>query len=535
MTYNDEQTKLRYEQADRLDEYHEAYERAVKDVRGDLGGTFPLRIGGEEIETDETFTARNPGDRSEVVGEFALGQPEHVDRAVEVAQETFDGWRRTPYEERVEIFQEAADITRDRKFRLSAVISLENGKDRHEAVADVDEAIDFLDFYGTVLDEEDGFRDDTGRPNPNESTESVLRPYGVFGVVSPFNFPGAIMAGMTAGPTLVGNTAVVKPAEKAPAIAHEVVDILEEAGVPDGVVNLVTGTGTPTGQAVLDNEGIDGIVFTGSREVGMTARRKMAERNQPCVAELGGKNAVVVTDNAKVDWAVEGTCKGAFSFSGQKCSAASRAFVHQNVYDEFVDGLVSATKELEVGDQTERDTFVTPVIEERKVDEYREAIEAAEKAGATIEVGGSVLETGPYSDGFFVEPTVVTDLPDDHWIWTTELFLPVIAVTDYASFDEAITRVNETEYGLTGGVFTEDEDEWARFFDEAEVGVVYANRRTSATTGALVQAQPFVGWKMSGTTGKAAGGKHYIQQFLREQARTVFSQPHETRDPPATK
>jgi 1-pyrroline-5-carboxylate dehydrogenase len=536
MTYQNEQTKLTHERDGRIDEYHAAYEAAVEAVRDDLGGTFPLRIDGEDVTTDETFTVYNPGDRDEAIGTFAFAKEGEVDRAVAAAREAYETWSRRPYRERVEIFQDAADVMRDRKFELSALLTLENGKNRDEAVADVDEAIDFLDFYSQQLDENDGFIDDTGRPNPWESTESVLRPYGVFGVIPPFNFPAAITTGMTAAALVTGNAVVLKPAKRTPRIAHAIYDVLQDAGLPDGVLNLVTGRGSTTGQPILDHPGVDGIAFTGSRSVGMAAKRSMLEKNAgPVVAELGGKNPTVVTETADVEAAIEGIWKGSFSFCGQKCSATSRLFAHESVYDEVVEGVVEGAEAIEVGPAEHEDHFMGPVIEEDAVETYREAVEAAAEAGATIAAGGEVLEDGDRANGYYVRPTVITDLPEDHWIWQEELFLPILAVDSYSDWDEMIDRVNGVEYGLTGGIFTGEEDDWERFFDEAEIGTVYANRRSSSTTGALVQAQPFVGWKMSGTTGKAAGGKYYLQQFLREQSRTVWSPEDETRDPPATK
>jgi 1-pyrroline-5-carboxylate dehydrogenase len=536
MTYQNEQTKLTYEQAGRLKEYHEAYEAAVDSVRDDLGGTFPLRIGSEDVMTDETFTVRNPGDQDEVIGRFAFAEEDEVDRAVDAGREAYESWHRRPYEERVEIFQEAADVMRDRKFENAAILTLENGKNRNEAMADIDEAIDFLDFYSQQLEENDGFIDDTGRPNPWESTESVLRPYGVFGVIPPFNFPAAITTGMTAAATVTGNAAVLKPAKRTPRIAHAFLDVLEEAGLPDGVVNLVTGRGSVTGQPILDHPDVDGIAFTGSRSVGMAAKRSMLEKNAgPVVAELGGKNPTVVSETADVEAAIQGIWNGAFSFCGQKCSASSRLFAQEAVYDEVVEGVVEAAENIDVGPAEVQGHFMGPVIEGDAVETYREAVASADEAGATIAAGGEVLDDGDRANGYYVRPTVITDLPEDHWIWQEELFLPILAVDSYADWDEMIERVNEVEYGLTGGIFTGEAKDWERFFEEAEIGTVYANRRVSSTTGALVQAQPFVGWKMSGTTGKAAGGKYYLQQFLREQSRTVWSPEDETRDPPATR
>lgn len=521
VTFENQNTFLTYSQEGREAEYHDAYEAAVETVRGQLGQDYPLRIGGDRITTEETFEVVNPANTDEAIGTFAAATDKEVDLAVRAAGEAFEAWRATQYADRADVFERAADVMEDRLFELAAWMTLENGKNRHEAVADVDEAIDFLRFYAYELRRHEGYAIDTGEPAPGEHCESVLRPYGVFAVVSPFNFPLAILTGMTTGATLVGNTAVVKPASATPAIAHRFFDVLEEAGLPDGVANLVTGSGSTAGQPLIEHEDVAGCVFTGSREVGKRIQRIFVDKGGPVIAELGGKNAVVVTDNADLDNAVEGTWKAAFGFGGQKCSACSRAFVHADLYEDFVERLVEAAEEIAVGAPEERETFVGPVIEERKVREFKEAVELAKRDGGRILAGGEVLTGDGYSGGHFVAPAVVEGLPTDHELFYEELFLPFVTVAPYRTFDEAIALVNATDYGLTGGIFSEDEVEVEAFFDRVEVGVAYANRTKSATTGALVQGQPFGGWKDSGITGKAAGGVWYLPQFLREQTRTV--------------
>lgn len=529
LPFENELTFLRMKQEGREDAFHEAYDRAVKEVRETLGETHDLRIGGERVSTSDTFQVVNPGDTTEVIGTFASATADEVDQAVRTAKETWETtWRRTPWEERVEVFERAADIMRERKFQLAAIMTLENGKNRTEALADVDEAIDFLDFYSQEVRDNDGFRYDTGQPTPWEHTHTVLRPYGVFAVVAPFNFPLAILAGMTTGATITGNTAVVKPASATPFIAHAFLDVMEAAGLPDGVINLVTGGGSQAGQPLLEHEDVEGIVFTGSVKVGKKAQRLSIDKTGGAfIAELGGKNAVVVTENADMEAAVEGVMKGAFGFGGQKCSATSRTYVHESLYDEFMDRLVASTEEIQVGRPEEEGTFLGPVIEEGKVEEFQQAVQDARDAGATIAHGGEVPEGGVFDKGHYVTPTIITDLPLDHELWETELFLPVVKIAPYTEWDEALHEVNKTKYGLTSGIFSQDDEEVERYFDEVEAGVVYANRRSSATTGALVQAQPFGGWKLSGTTGKAAGGTFYLPQFLRQQSRTEWKEPEE--------
>jgi 1-pyrroline-5-carboxylate dehydrogenase len=502
--------------------FHRAFDEALETVVADLGDFHPLRIGGRTVETTDRFTVTSPGDLDLTIGTFAAATDESVDAAVDAARDAFDGWRTTDPGERTAPFRAAADRIRDRKFELAATLSLENGKNRTEAMADVDEAIDFLRFYARELERHDGYEFDTGEPTPGEHCTNLLRPYGVFGVVAPFNFPLAILAGMTAGAVLAGNVAVVKPASATPLIAHAFVDVLEDAGVPDGVVNLVTGGGRAVGRPLVEHEDVAGVVFTGSREVGLGIERTFRElgKRGPVIAELGGKNAVVVAASADLDDAVSGVAMGAFSFSGQKCSATSRVYVHDSVIDAFAERLVAATEDLRIGRPTERGTVVSPVVDDDALDRYVDVCERA-RADGTVRTGGTVVDDPELPPGRYVEPTVVTDLPHDHALAREEQFLPFVTLHPVASLDEAIEKTNDSDYGLCAGLFATDGDEIAAWLDRIESGMCYVNRSQSATTGALVGAQPFGGWKRSGTTGKFAGGYWYLPQFVREQSRTV--------------
>lgn len=519
--YDNELTYQSYQQNERLDEFHEAYEDAVDSVKEELSGSYNLWIDGERVETEATFDVTSPGNQNIKIGEFAAGHSENVDAAVSAASKVATDWEGTDVSTRVEIFQKAADLMRDRKFELAATISIENGKNRTEAMADVDEAIDFLDFYSQEFDRSNGYDFDTGEPTPGQHTRNLLRPYGVFAVVSPFNFPMAIFVGMAGGALITGNTVVAKPASTTPLIANKCVDIFTEAGLPAGVLNLVMGSGSDVGQPLIEHDDVSGVAFTGSRSVGSAIQETFSEQGKhgPVIAELGGKNPVIVSDTANLEDAVEGVMKGAFSFSGQKCSATSRVYVQEDILDEFTERLVAKTRNLEIGPGTERETFISPLINDRALESYKEICERAEESG-TVQTGGNVVTAGNLDEGRFVEPTVVTGIPHSHDLAREEHFLPFVTVHPISDFEEGIEKSNDSEYGLCAGLFSQNEEEIDQWFNEIESGMCYVNRHQSATTGALVQAQPFGGWKHSGTTGKFAGGYWYLQQFMREQSRT---------------
>jgi 1-pyrroline-5-carboxylate dehydrogenase len=520
--FRNENTWLHHQQRGEADAFHRSYEAGVKAVRGRLGRSYPLLVGGKDVQASEQFEVRNPADRDELIGRFASASAQQVSEAVEAAKAAFDGWRRAPWERRAELFERAGGLVRERKWDLAAWMTLENGKNRYEALADVDECIDFLHYYSDQLRQHQGFEQRTVESHPGERGTSVLRPYGVFAVVAPFNFPLAILSGMTTGATLTGNTAVVKPASATPAIAHQFFQVLKDAGLPPGVANLVTGSGSTVGEALVRHPDVKGMVFTGSRQVGLRTSRAFVEKGMPgpVIAEMGGKNAVVVSDRADVPAAAAGTAKAAFGFGGQKCSAASRCYVHERVYDAFLAKLLEETRRMTLGKPEDEDTYLGPVIEARKVKEFEEAVALARRDGEVL-AGGRAVREGALARGHFVQPTVIAGLPKDHELALRELFLPVLCVWKVRDLDEALREVNRAEYGLTGGIFSKDAQEVRRYFDEAEVGVVYANRARSATTGALVGGNPFVGWRHSGNTGRGAGGPWYLQQFLREQSRTV--------------
>ncbi|WP_311170917.1 aldehyde dehydrogenase family protein [Halobellus ordinarius] len=523
--FNNELTELTHRRNGTLDEFHRSFEEAVSSVEAELGGSYPLWIDGQEHETEEYFEVASPGNRERTVGRFADAGTDAVDRAVEAAESAFGDWRRTHWSDRVETFRQAAGLLRERKFEFAAVLSFENGKTRSEAMADVDEAIDFLRFYSRELERAEGYEFDTGEPTPGQHCRNALEPFGVFAVIGPFNFPLAIFTGMVAGAAITGNAVVAKPASATPLVAHKVVEVLSAAGVPDGVVNLVTGGGSAVGRPLVEHDSVDGVAFTGSRDVGRSIEKRFVELDKrgPVIAELGGKNSVIVTANADLEKAVSGVRNGAFGYAGQKCSATSRVYVHRDVIEPFTERLTAATEELAVRDPRDRAAFVSPLIDDDALERYRRVCEAAREEGK-IETGGAVVSGAELEDGRFAEPTVATGIPHDHELAREEHFVPFVTIHPVSDLDEAIAKANDSEYGLCAGLFSEDDAEIDTWFERIESGMCYVNREQSATTGALVGAQPFGGWKSSGTTSKFAGGYWYLPQFLREQSRTVVGE-----------
>jgi 1-pyrroline-5-carboxylate dehydrogenase len=349
----------------------------------------------------------------------------------------------------------------------------------------------------------------------------VLRPYGVWAVISPFNFPLALAAGPAGGALVAGNTVVFKPASVTPLLGYKLAEVMMEAGIPDGVFNFITGSGGTAGQELVDNAGVDGIVFTGSKDVGMRLIRDNASRAvpRPLIIEMGGKNPAIVMRSADVEKATDGVMRSAFGAQGQKCSACSRVYVAKTIRDEFVRLLVEKTKKIGIGNPLNRDVYLGPVINEEAVKTYERAVAQAKADGGKILTGGRRLTDGDFAHGYFVEPTVIDGLPASHPLFAEELFVPITVVAEVITLEEAIDLANGTEYGLTAGIFSEDEREIAQFFDRIQAGVTYANRRAGATTGAWPGINSFGGWKASGSTGRGTGGPYYVQQFMREQSR----------------
>ncbi|HET6398018.1 MAG TPA: aldehyde dehydrogenase family protein, partial [Candidatus Thermoplasmatota archaeon] len=419
-----------------------------------------------------------------------------------------------------------ADLFTEHFYDLCAVMTFEAGKTRYEAGIDVDEAIDFLRYYALLMREMNGFDTRMGSPVPSETCRSVRRPWGVFAVVCPFNFPVAITTGMTVAALVTGNTAVLKPSGKGCLSGWWVFDLLRKAGVPGSALQFLTAGDHGISSELLSSHDVDGLVFTGSKKVGFQAMRAATEgpKPKPIIAEMGGKNAIVVSDKADLDKAVQGVFRSAFGFQGQKCSACSRVYVHEKVAEEFTQRLVRLTQAAKVGLPWKKESFMGPVIEGAKFQLLDQVLEDVAKDGGRLLTGGKRVERdadGNPLDGHYMQPTIVAGLPPSHRVFREEFFMPFTAICTVKSFDEGIDEANRAEYGLTAGCFTEDEGEVSRFFDRIEVGVAYANRAAGGSTAAVVNGQAFGGWKNSGTTGNGAGGRYYLLQFTREQSRTI--------------
>ena len=492
--FQNENTLGRLKTAGKEEEFHASYEKAVELAKKDFGKTYPMLIGGIEVLSSEgTFDDISPSNLELTLGRFQRGTRKDAKNAIAAARKAFEYWSQTPYRDRVELYRRAATIASEDKFRLAAEMSFENGKNRFEAIADLDESIDFFRYYAEQLELNKGFETAMGKLLPNEHTKSVLKPYGVWSVIAPFNFPLAIATGMSVGASIVGNTIVLKPSSDTPLMSYELNKIMERAGIPDGVFNFVTGPGSTVGAELIENPDVGGVVFTGSWDVGSKSLEVFEKiMPRPFIAEMGGKNATIVTYNADLDKAVEGVMRGAFGYGGQKCSACSRIYVHERMKDEFVKKLVEKTSQLKIGDPTQKETFLGPQINESAYKNYQEYVQDARSA-AVIAFGGNVVRNS-VKKGYFVEPTIVTDIPRDHKLVTTELFVPILTVETFTSFEDAMNRVNSVDYGLTSGIFSKDRTEIEEFFKKVNAGVLYANRVGGSTTGAVVGVQSFVGW-----------------------------------------
>jgi 1-pyrroline-5-carboxylate dehydrogenase len=503
------------------DELHAQFERGLEQARGQLGGYHRNFVGGRERDGEGTFEKRTPIDNSSM-GTFARGTRADVKDAIAAARAAFPEWSRRPWQERVALMRRVADLISERQMLFAGLLAIEVGKNRLEALGDVEETADLIRWSADMVEQNDGFDHSMGNlGDAAVHTRSVLKPYGVWGVISPFNFPFALSGGPSGGALVAGNTVVYKPSSDAPLSGALLTQVMRDAGLPDGVFNMVMGPGESVGAEIQENDGVDGVIFTGSFEVGFHLYKNFARRfPKPVIVEMGGKNPAIVSRHADLDEAAEGIMRAAFGFSGQKCSANSRVYVEHSVKDELERLLVQKTESITIGDPTRRENWLGPVINERAVKRYVQSVGEARTDGRLLIGGERVTENG-LEAGYFVAPTVAADLPPDHALLRDELFVPFTVVHGVDSIDEALALSNESLLGLTAGFYSEDKAEQQRFLDEIQAGVAYVNRRAGATTGAWPGIQPFGGWKGSTATGKSGGGFYYVQQFLREQSQTV--------------
>jgi 1-pyrroline-5-carboxylate dehydrogenase len=503
------------------EELHTAYEQGIDTAKSWLGQQHSFYVNGEARQGEGHDEERSPVDHDIVIGQFAKATRQDAKDAIAAAKAYAHTWANTPWQERNDIMTRAADLISERRNEISALMAIEVGKSRLEALGDTEETADLIRYYIHQMEENNGFEFAMGQLNPNENNRSVMRPYGVWAVISPFNFPMALAGGPAGGALVAGNTVILKPSHQGYFTGLKLYEVMRDAGVPAAVFQILTGPGSTVGDELTNNPDVDGLTFTGSYPVGMQIYRTFAkDYPKPVICEMGGKNPAIVSSKADLDKATDGVMRSAFGFSGQKCSACSRVYVERPVYDAFKSMLVDKASKLKVGDPLERDTYTGPVINEKAVETFERAAAEAEKNG-TVLLGGDRIADGDLARGNFVQPTVV-ELPLDSWVWKEELFVPFVAVAPVDSVDQALQLANDTEYGLTAGFYSQDQGEIDTFLNTIEAGVVYVNRRAGATTGAWPGVQPFGGWKGSGTSGKAGGGLHYVQQYMREQSRTVI-------------
>jgi 1-pyrroline-5-carboxylate dehydrogenase len=486
---------------------------ALQFVQCEMGSEYDLIIGGERLKGPKTFNSTNPGRKTEIVGTFQSASVEQALKAVEVAAATFETWKRVPARERADLLLRCSAILRQKRFESNAWMICEVGKTWPEADADTAEAIDFLEFYAREALRYAGPQPMTRYPG--EENELRYLPLGVGAVVPPWNFPCAIMAGMTTAAIVTGNTVVLKPSSDAPAIAAFFMRILEEAGMPDGVVNFITGSGANVGDPIVQHPKVRFIAFTGSKEVGLHINLEAAKTRpgqiwiKRVIAEMGGKDFIIVDDDCDLDAAVQGVLASAFGYQGQKCSACSRAIIHEKVYDEFVAKIGVKVKDLTVGPPWDPAFYMGPVINEKALKSMLEYIESGKKDGRLI-AGGSLAD----GNGYYLQPTIFADIDSSAKIFREEIFGPVLAITKAKDFDDAVRLSNESEYGLTGAIFSNNREHVERAKNECFVGNFYVNRKC---TGALVGVHPFGGFNMSGTDSKA-GGRDYLALFTQAQA-----------------
>ncbi|MGN6390985.1 MAG: aldehyde dehydrogenase family protein [Gemmatimonadales bacterium] len=496
-------------------------------MRRSADARHPFYIDGAAVDHgDEPLVDVSPIDTGLVLARFARATAADVDHAVAAARRAQPAWGRLRWDARLTILRRAAALIRERKYELAALMSLEVGKSRLESMGDAEESADLIDYYAAQVEDAAGFLRPMGRITPVERNTDVLRPYGVFACIAPFNFPLALSAGMSSAALAAGNAVVYKPAEDTPLTGLRLYEIYRDAGLPSGVFNLLVGDRETIGDRLWQHPGVDGVVFTGSKAVGLRIHAGFgggAGFIKPCLLELGGKNATIVMPSADLDAAAEGVARSAFGLQNQKCSATSRVYMHREVAAPFTERLLERVRAMRMGDPSERDVFFGPVINPRAVARWERVVAQARREGVVLH-GGDRLAGGVFDRGHFVAPTVAL-LPLDSSLFREELFVPLLALGEVGSLDEALTRTNAVDYGLTAGIFSRDQVEVDRFFDEVEAGVCYANKRTGATTGAWPGAQPFCGWKGSGSTGKGGCGPYYVAQFAREQSRTVIQEP----------
>jgi 1-pyrroline-5-carboxylate dehydrogenase len=503
---------------------HTRYEKALADVKARMGQDHGMLINGQDRFSAEKFENRSPINTDWLLGTFQKGTRQDVDDAVAAAEAAWPRWAGLKWQDRVRLLRRMAAQVEKRVYEIGAVLSLEVGKNRMEGLGDAQEVADLISYACDQMDANGGYIKEMGR-DPlagfNVNNVSILRPYGVWAVISPFNFPGALSGGPSGAALLAGNTVVLKPASDTPWTGRLLAECARDAGLPDGVFNYITGGGREVGESLINDRRLAGITFTGSFDVGMHIYRAFAggEWPRPCIAEMGGKNPAIVSRNANLQDAAIGIVRSSFGLQGQKCSANSRIYVEAPVKDKLAALILDQTRKIQVGDPTQRQNWMGPVINSTAYRQFGEFSEELSQAGQILH-GGHQLTRGELGRGYYCEPTLVDAVPKDHRLWQVEMFLPITLITPVESLDEAMRLANDVKYGLTAGFYgSKKETQW--FFENIEAGVTYANRPQGSTTGAWPGFQPFGGWKGSGSSGKNGGGLYYLPLYMHEQIRTL--------------
>jgi 1-pyrroline-5-carboxylate dehydrogenase len=494
-------------------ELHERFEAALQKTREELGRDHAHYINGKDVSSDSLRDDVSPIDTNTVLGRFPIASRQHVAQAVTAAKAAFAGWRSTPPADRGHLLRRVGEIIEERVYDIGAAVALEVGKNRMESLGEVQETADFFYCYCDDFDQQRGF-DHTLPDDPladfKSHNRSIMKPYGPWAVIAPFNFPFALAGGPVAAALVTGNTVVVKAAPDTPWAVRLLADCVRDAGLPAGVFNYVADPDDTAGPMLVDHEDICGVTFTGSHDVGMQIGQKLSAGSypRPCIAEMGGKNACIVTANADLERAALGIMRSAFGLSGQKCSALSRVYIEDKVADALLEKLKQLTDAIAVGDPTRMENYIGPVANAEAYKKFKDCIAALRAADVTIVAGGEVLTNDELADGYFCAPTVA-EAPLDHPLWQREMFVPIVMLARVPDKETGMQLTNDSPLGLTAGFYGDpQETEW--FFDKVEAGVTYANRPQGATTGAWPGYQPFGGWKGSGNTGKGIASFYYL-------------------------
>jgi len=505
-------------------ELHTGFDAAMSAVLTRLGARHALYINGRDGRLDRWNETRNPANQRQVLGHFVAGRAVDADAAVQAAHRASAGWRKSSVRSRLQLLRRVGQLIEQRVYEMAAALTLETGKNRLEAIGEVQETADFFKGYCDDFERSGGFdralADDpiAGVVSRNRS---VMKPHGVWVVIAPFNFPVALAGGPTAAALVTGNTVVLKGASATPWAGRMLADCIRDAGLPPGVFNYLSGSSNEIGVPLIEHPLTAGVTFTGSYEVGMGIVRLLQSGRipRPCIAEMGGKNACIVTPAADLERAATGIVRSAFGMGGQKCSALSRLYVHRDVADALHDKIMERVAGLRIGDPALKDNWLGPVTTRNGYDSYARYVDQLRAAGSRVLCGGEQLRDGEQEQGFFVRPTLAA-APPEHPLWQVEMFLPILMTHRVSSIGEAMELANRSPLGLTAG-FYGGAGEITWFQDNIEAGVTYANRPQGATTGAWPGYQAFGGWKGSGNTGKAIGSFYYLPQYMREQSQTV--------------